>query len=54
MYLMDSSGDGSRLCPKACLASTYKVELFLLPGLCKIVIMDCDCRLGKTNTCVTV
>jgi hypothetical protein len=31
----DSFGDGLRLCPWACLASAYRVELFLPPALCK-------------------
>jgi hypothetical protein len=47
-------GDGSRLYPKACLASAYRVELFLPPDLCKIVISDHDCRVGKNDTHVTV
>jgi hypothetical protein len=49
-----STGDGSRLYPWACLASDYKVELFLLLALCQGVISDSDCRLGKNGTDVAV
>jgi hypothetical protein len=32
----------------------YIVELFLTPALCRRVISDRDCRLGKIDTRVTV
>jgi hypothetical protein len=36
------------------MASALRVELFLSPALCKRVISDHDCRLGKIDTRVTV
>jgi hypothetical protein len=36
------------------MASAFRVELFLLPTLCKRVISDHDCRLRKIDTRVIV